>query len=150
LDLPSALNDRWPKILDMFELYFAANEGHLMWMVDFIRAVLTCRGVEQLYPESSLHSLLVSRWPEGFQLGSPFVSVRVDKQGTFRLTLQTREGGEQVLERRRLASAVKALRVLVRQLGVRLGPPHDERPPAGFIRRAWVFFPEGRVLIPPG
>jgi hypothetical protein len=144
VELPGNPQSQWPRILDTFELLFAAHAGHMMWMVDFIRALLTCRGVEQLYPGSSVYSLVVSRWHEGLQDGPPFVGISVDQCGVFTLNLVKEWGSEQVVVRRRVASAVKALRVFVRQLGVHLGPPRREQPPPEAIRRVWLVFPGDR------
>jgi hypothetical protein len=144
VNLPDDPHSRWSRILDKFEWWFAAYDGYMMWMVDLIRALMTCRGVEHLYPGSSHYRLRVSRWREGPQARPPLVSVSVDRQGTFTLTLVTERHTQRVLVRQRVASAVKAVRVLVRQFGVRLGPPRREQPPPEAVRRVWLVFPGGR------
>lgn len=135
---------RWPLILDRFELEFAAHDGYLMWMVDFIRSLLTCRGVEQLFPGSSHFSLLISRWHEDIETGPPFVWVSVDQRGVFTLGLVKEKNEKQIVVRHRVESAIKSLRVLLKQLGIRLGPPHREQPPNNAYRRVWLFFHDGR------
>ena len=144
MELPDDPRAQWPVILDTFELTFAANDGYLMWMVDLIRALLTCRGIERVYPGSSMCSLTLRR-PADHQFDAPSVAISVDKAGVFTIVLvEPAKGPAQTVERRRVDSAVKAVRVFLRRLGVRLGPPAREAVPPGFIRRGWLFFPGGR------
>lgn len=145
MKLPGTPETQWPDILDTFELTFAAYDGYLMWMVDLIRALLSCKRIDEVYPGSSLNSLLMSRWHPDLQAGPPFVGVRVNEAGIFTVTLTENDERREVVERRHAASAVKAVRVFLRRLGVRLGPPIRERVPDGFIRRGWLFFPGGRL-----
>jgi hypothetical protein len=81
----------------------------------------------------------------GLEEEVPMVMVTVDKQGPFSISRNRMDGSENVIVRHRVESAVKAVRVQVRQLGVRLGPPVHEQPPAAAVRRFWLFFPGGRI-----
>lgn len=143
--LPGTPETQWPYILDTFELSFAAYDGYMMWMVDLIRALLSCKGIENVYPGSSLYSLVLSRWHSGIESGPPFLGVSVDKAGIFTVNLMEHWERDEVVVRRRVDSAVKAVRVFMRRLGVRLGPPSREHVPDGFVRRSWLFFPGGRL-----
>ena len=91
MKLPGNPRTQWPIILDTFELTFAGYDGYMMWMVDFIRALLTCRGIEQVYPGSSMYSLVVSRWHEDHQDG-PIRRNQCGQGGVFTLRLSSGGG----------------------------------------------------------
>jgi hypothetical protein len=137
--------NRWEQLLDTFEREFAAYDGHLMWMADFIRAVMTCRGYDQLCPGTSHATVFITRLADGsVQPDSPHVCVSVDRFGVFTLSRTASDGRGQVEVRRSVQAALKTFRVQVRYLGIRLRAPHREHT-VETTRRLWVFFEGGRL-----
>ena len=144
MDLPGTPQTEWPQVLECYEWDWAPDHGYLMWMVELIRLMRSCKGIDKLYPGTSLFSLLVSRWHEGLQAGPPFLSIHLGKHGVFELKLCLETYAEPPIYRQFAGPALKEIRRLVRRLGVRLGPPRREPQPPLAYRWVWVVVPGGR------
>jgi hypothetical protein len=57
MEVPENSADRWSRVLDSYELYFAVNSPWLMWMIDLIRDVMASPLAQELYPHTSHYSL---------------------------------------------------------------------------------------------
>jgi hypothetical protein len=93
MEVPENSADRWSRVLDSYELYFAVNSPWLMWMIDLIRDVMASPLAQELYPHTSHYSLCVSFQPESLRrMNTPFVALDVDQKGEFEVHLYAEVG----------------------------------------------------------
>lgn len=143
----------WQTILDCYEVDWAdvgehggLDHEYTIAMADFVRAVMTCAGHDRLVPGTSLMRLFVAGRTDGLLPGdyrSP--GVWWHRRAGFEITRYDAADRPVVVTRRSVHKAVRVFRRMLWKVGLRLGPPRWEQPPAECYRRAWLVFPCGRM-----
>lgn len=124
---------------------------------ELTRELLKCRGIGRLFPYSSMMRLCVGTGPHSLSPLSVSLVVEQHPAGRFRvcLTRQTLDRGEwdsrTLLDRTcpHVRSAVRAIRVAARLMGVKISQPPREQPPAGATRRQWLVISKYGLFAPP-
>ncbi|QEL13932.1 hypothetical protein [Limnoglobus roseus] len=166
MDEHYATRQRWAEVLAMYGEYFPHwsrdTVDRLARHAELIEELLNCRGIMRLHPITSHFSLGFIRSDATDHIpGDTYIDIEVPSTGEYLIALAhyRRIPPASACQSERLTlydrtcphvrSAVRAVRVAARLMGVKISQPQREKPPAGAMRRQWLVISKDGLFAPP-